>query len=86
MNTHDQDDGYDGEILELVALAKRIPEGLLHEVDTEQEDERADKTDGNVANHGWTGDPDGTCSSGKQATGKAAIASIRNEHHAVGVD
>ncbi|KAJ8104868.1 hypothetical protein OPT61_g10524 [Boeremia exigua] len=82
MDAHNQDDGYNGKILKLVALAECVPQRFLHKINAKQEDERANQADGNVSNHSWARDPDSTCCNSKQSAGHTAVAAVCNKHHA----
>ena len=86
MHAHDEDNGQDGQVFELVTFAKGVPESFLHEVDTQEEDECADEADRDVADHGRACNPDGGCCECEHDTCSSAVAAVVDEHDAVGVD
>jgi hypothetical protein len=85
VDPHDQDDGKYGEILELVAFAPGVPQCFLHKVDPEEEDEGADQTNWDIANHSRACDPYCSRSSSKQYTSSSTVTAIVDEHYAIGI-
>lgn len=86
VHTHDKDNGQDCQVLKLMAFAKCIPKRLLRKINAQQEDEGADQTNGNIADHGRTCHPNSSSCTGEQDTCSPTITAIVDEHDTVGVN
>jgi hypothetical protein len=83
VDTHDQHNGNDGEILQLVTLPDSVPNSFFHEFDTEHEDQRTDQTYGDEANHCGTGHPNCSGCCGQQNTCSATVTAVLNKQNAI---